>query len=138
MMAGFRIAHSFSDQTPKVKPTKKVSYLAFLHKLPCVISGKYGVEAAHISFANPYYMHYGRGKGHKAHDLWCLPLSPEAHREQHNGNEADWWAKQGIDPHELALTLYGAWSSLGDQAEPFCVARINKGLALTNRLRSAS
>lgn len=111
---------------PKAKPAKKAGYLAFLHKLPCVVSGRYGVQAAHISFAAPQYLHYGRGKGHKADDRWALPLSPEAHAEQHSGNEAAYWAAQGIDPHLLALVIYGAWSAMGDDAEPFCVARINQ------------
>jgi hypothetical protein len=111
---------------PKRKPAKKADYLSFLHSLPCVVTGRHGVEAAHVSFAAPEYLHYGRGKGTKADDRWALPLSPEAHRDQHSHNERDWWARQGIDPHLLALVIYGAWSAMGDDAEPFCIARINQ------------
>lgn len=128
-----KIANQTTVYFPKAKPKKAASYLAFLHLLPCVVTGRYGVQAAHVSFANPYYLHYGRGKGHKADDRWALPLSSEAHRAQHNHNERDWWASQGINPHELALILFGAWSAMGDDAEPFCTAKINQMLIEAER-----
>ncbi|MDO9416984.1 DUF968 domain-containing protein [Pararhizobium sp.] len=124
---GFRIAHHVSpDPTPKAKAKKSAGYLSFLHQLPCVVTGVYGVEAAHVSFASPKNGHYGRGKGTKAGDRWALPLSSEAHRAQHATNEADWWAKTGIDPHLLALRLHGLFTELGDDAEPFATAIINQ------------
>lgn len=125
-MAAFRIATARPDPTPKVRASKKAGYLSFLHSLPCAITGRYGVEAAHVSFAEPYYLHYGRGKGSKADDRWALPLCPEMHREQHSMNEREWWASKGVNPHELALILFGAWSAMGDDAEPFCAAKINQ------------
>lgn len=121
-----KIANQSQAYFPKVKPAKKADYLSFLHTLPCCVTGRYGVEAAHVSFAAPEYLHYGRGMGHKADDRWALPLSSEAHRAQHSANERDWWASQGIDPHLLALVIYGAWSAMGDDAEQYCAARINQ------------
>lgn len=49
-MAGFRIAHYITpDPTPKRRPAKSKDYLAFVHNLPCVVTGVYGVQAAHLS-----------------------------------------------------------------------------------------
>jgi hypothetical protein len=124
-MAGFRIASSLTpDPTPKHKAVKKASYLDFIRSLPCVITGRDGVEAAHLSFAAPKYGHYGRGRGTKAGDRWALPLISEAHREQHKGNEELRWRMFKINPHVLALTLFGLWSDMGDDAEPFATAII--------------
>jgi len=126
---GFRIVHTGFDQTPKAKAKKKPDYLSFLHSLPCVVTGKMGVEAAHLSYAAPEYGHYGRGRGTKIGDRWALPLSPEHHRMQHSMNEERYWAGTGINPHVLALTLFGLWSDLGDDAEEYATAIIMKGLS---------
>lgn len=110
---------------PSKKPSKSKDYLVFLHKLPCVVSGKHGVEAAHVSFAAPEYGHYGRAKGSKAPDRWALPLSPDEHRRQHSMNEAEYWRSVGINPHILALTIFGIFTDMGDDAQPFATAIIN-------------
>lgn len=122
-------------ETPKTKPKKNRDYLAFLHTLPCVVTGVHTVEAAHLSYPELQYGHYGRGKSSKAPDRWALPLSPEQHRRQHNMNEREYWRSVGINPHVLALTIHGLWSDMGDDAQPFAAAIINQGLALANRLR---
>jgi len=129
-----RIAYLQQDPKPTRRPKKDAGYLGFVRQLPCAVTGQYGVEAAHVSFANPWYGHYGRGRGTKAPDRFALPLSPEAHRSQHSGNEAAWWAARGIDPHDLANTLWGLWTDYGEDAAPLCTARINAGLASTGRL----
>jgi hypothetical protein len=33
-----------------------------------------------------------------------------------------------VNPHVLALTLFGLWSDLGDDAQPFAAAIINQQL----------
>lgn len=122
----FRIAPQQTTQFPARKPAKSKGYLAFLHSLPCVVSGAREVQAAHLSFAAPRYAHYGRGKGSKAPDRWALPLSAAEHARQHNMNEESYWRSVGINPHVLALTIFGLWSDLGDDAEPFATAIINQ------------
>lgn len=135
-MSAWRIASNVKpDPTPKARPSKSKGYLAFIHSLPCVISGVYGVEAAHLSMAAPKYGHYGRGKGSKVSDRWCLPLSGAHHRRQHSMSEEAFWDESGINPHVLALTIHGLWTDLGDDAEPFAAAIINQRLANSNRLR---
>ncbi len=77
-MSAFRIAHNAAipTPTPKAKAVKSKGYLAFLHSLPCCVSGKRDVQAAHLSMAAPQFAHYGRGKGRKAPDRWALPYQP--------------------------------------------------------------
>lgn len=133
----FRVANSYRpDSTPKRKPSKSKDYLAFIHNLPCCVSGRYGVEAAHLSFASPRYGHYGRGKGSKVSDRWVLPLHPDEHSRQHSMNEEMFWHGTRINPHVLALTIHGLWSDLGDDAEPFATAIINQTLAAAGALKS--
>lgn len=139
-MAGFRIApHVKPEPTPARRPRKNADYLAFLHKLPCVLTGAYGVEAAHVSFSNTWHGHYGRAKGTKAPDRFALPLAPEQHALQHSGklgSEGDFWEANGVNPHELANTLWGIFSDYEeDEAVVRCTGRINQGLALAGRLR---
>ncbi|WP_296441245.1 DUF968 domain-containing protein [Rhizobium sp. 60-20] len=134
-MMAFRVATQQFAQFPKKKPTKNRDYLLFIRMLPCCVSGRYGVEAAHLSFAAPCYAHFGRGKGSKAPDRWALPLSPTQHRIQHTMNEMEFWKRAGINPHVLALTIFGLWADMGDDAAPYATAIINQGLAAAGRLR---
>lgn len=122
----FEIRKSTPIAFPKRKPAKSKDYLSFLHKLPSCVGPSYPVEAAHVSFAAPQYGHYGRSKGTKAPDRWALPLHPDEHRRQHQGNEREYWASVGINPHILALTLWGLFTDMGDDAEPFAIAVINQ------------
>lgn len=136
-MSGFRVANSFRpDPTPKRKSTKSKDYLAFIHSLPCCVSGRYGVQAAHLSFASPRYGHYGRGKGSKVSDRWVLPLHADEHARQHSMNEEMFWRGARINPHVLALTIHGLWTDFCDDAEPFATAIINQTLADAGALRS--
>jgi len=116
---------------PKAKPAKSKGYLSFIHDLPSVISGRSPVEAAHLSSANTYWMHYGRGKGTKAADRWVLPLTQDEHSAQHRfpGGEMAFWEAHGINPHELATILWGAYNERGDEALAWCEAKINQVLA---------
>lgn len=133
----FRIAASARpDPTPKAKAKKNSGYVSFVHCLPCAVSGQYrDIEAAHLSISSPRHGHYGRAKSSKAPDRWVLPLSAEQHRRQHSMNEQVFWDQAGIDPHLLALAIFGLWSDLGDDAEPFAAAIINQALAAAGRLK---
>ncbi len=102
----------------KAKPKKDEGYLNFVRSLPCVITGRPGAEAAHVSFANMRAGATGRGKGQRASDRFALPLHPDQHRllpdAQHNMGERKFWADHGIDPHYLALALFGAYHENND------------------------
>lgn len=131
----WRIETTNFTPTPKKKAAKNKGYLSFIHELPCVVTGSYGVEAAHLSSAALHFGHYGRGKSSKAPDRWALPLSPTQHRIQHSMNEMEFWRRAGVDPHVLALTIFGLWSDMGDDAQPFAAAIINQRLAAAGNLR---
>ena len=99
------------DQQPtgkKSKPVKDKDYLSFLHNLPCIVTGRTPVEAAHISYAEPKYGKLGRGKASKESDLWAVPLHKSEHDRQHSMNERAYWRSVGIDPCVVALSLYVA------------------------------
>lgn len=103
---------AFSLQPKTAKARKDSGYLAWLHGVPCIVTGTLPVEAAHLSTANPKYGHMGRGKGQKAHDRWALPLSAEQHRWQHHLGEDYYWACRRIevsDPYLTALVLHGLY-----------------------------
>lgn len=120
----FQIRPREDTYFPKKKATKNKGYLAWLHELPCVVSGRYGVEAAHLSYANPRYGHYGRGRGTKASDMWALPLCSDEHRSQHSGSELTYWSEVGENPHSLAVVLWAIYSQYGEEGTPFAVSAI--------------
>lgn len=95
-------------------PVKSKTYRDWVNKLPCMVSGKWPVEAAHLNTANDFYGHTGRAKMNKASDRWVLPLIQEKHREQHDGNEMAFWAKHRINPHLAATILYGLFNERSD------------------------
>lgn len=98
------------------KPVKNRSYMDFIHSLPCVVTGKYGVEAAHLSTSNPVYGHTGRGRSQKAADMWILSLSSAEHRKQHDMRETQYWSEAGINPWRLCSILWMIFSTEGPDA----------------------
>jgi len=106
----FRIARPETAFRKTAKPVKDRNYLAWIHQLPCVITGLTPVEAAHLSTANHLRGQTGRGKGTKASDRWCLPLHADQHVSQHRMSELAFYRSHGIhDPWLLALVLYGCF-----------------------------
>lgn len=81
-------------------------HLAFIRKLPSVVSGLYGCEACHIRTGSALHKKKHTGMQQKPDDSWTLPLLPEEHRQQHSENEMAFWRSHNIDPFELALKLY--------------------------------
>lgn len=124
-MSGFRIvrdAQAFSKAPKRPKGSgKNADYLAWIRTLPCAVTGRHPVEAAHLSTANPQYGHFGRGKSQKAPDRWALPLHADEHRKQHGMNEYRYWLDARINPYPLALALHGVWSDHGEEATPFAL-----------------
>jgi hypothetical protein len=95
------------------RPREKAeAHLAFIRTLPCVVTGRPGVEAAHIRFGSLIHGKRPTGMSEKPSDKWVLPLSPEEHRRQHDGNEQHYWRRHGIDPLVIAALL---WAATGDE-----------------------
>jgi len=85
---------------------KDEAHLAFIRRLPSLISGAQGCEACHIRYGDPRHRKPKTGKGVKPDDAWTVPMTPEEHRLQHSGNEKGFWDRIGIDPLEVAHQLY--------------------------------
>ncbi|MDM9644512.1 DUF968 domain-containing protein [Rhizobium sp. S163] len=133
----FQIAPRPLNPIPSKRPQKRKGYLSWIHTLPCVVTGQSTVQAAHVSFASPWHGHYGRGKGTKAPDRFALPLCEAEHTRQHSMNETAYWSSVGINPHELANTLFGLWSDYEEyEATERATSRILSGLAANDRLPS--
>lgn len=102
----------------KKRPREKSEgHLAFIRKLPSILSGKRDrVQAAHIRYADPLYAKRKTGIGEKAHDKFTVPLTAAEHLDgedaQHKSNERAWWEKHGIDPLQVAAAL---WMVSGDE-----------------------
>lgn len=82
------------------------AHLAFVRKLPSVLSGQFGCEACHIRIGSAVHRKKHTGMGQKPDDSWTLPLTPDEHKRQHSQNELLFWRSHGIDPFELAIKLY--------------------------------
>jgi hypothetical protein len=128
-MTAFRLPSrseaAYSRHTGRVKAS---DYLEWIRTLPCVITLNGPVEAAHISFARPELGAPGRGKGRKVSDRWALPLSPDLHRLQHAGNEREFWALRGVDPHLACLVLWGLYFERKQDATEVAERLILKGI----------
>lgn len=91
----------------KTQSFKDEAHLAFIRKLPCVVTGFSPVDPAHIRAGSPLHNKKATGAGQKPSDCWVVPLHRSAHDAQHNsGDELGWWRGHGIDPFELAIRLY--------------------------------
>jgi len=100
-------AFSLDKSSKATASFKDDQHLDFIRKLPSVISGAYGCEAAHIRAGSARHNKKRTGKGQKSSDCWTVPLTPEEHRgEQHSMNEMEFWRRHGTDPFELAIRLY--------------------------------
>ncbi len=88
------------------KRIKDEAHLAFIRRLPSLISGIEGCEACHVRYGDPRHRKPRTGKGVKPDDAWTVPLSPDEHRSQHATNEQAFWNAIGIDPLEVAVQLY--------------------------------
>lgn len=100
-------AFTLDSRTRQKQPRRKDDgHLRWLRGLPCLVTGAYGVEAAHVRYADPAYFKRGVGGAEKPDDKWAVPLSPDEHRRQHSMNEQDYWRSVGIDPLAVALQLW--------------------------------
>lgn len=106
-----KAATAFSLQ-PTGKGSKRVekpAYLDFIRSLPCIVTRREGVDAAHVSYAEPSAGKLGRGKASKESDCWAVPLHPDEHRKQHGMDEREYWRSVGIDPVQVAAFLHAAY-----------------------------
>ena len=79
---------------PKIR---NKAHLRFVASLPCVVTGRPDVQAAHIRRGTD------GGMGMKPSDCYVVPLSVGAHAEQHRVGELDFWYPLG--GYEKAIVL---------------------------------
>lgn len=99
-------AFSLDPSDKNQKRIEDPAHLAFIRKLPSVISGRTPCEACHIRSGNPVYRKKRTGGQQKPDDAWTIPLATDEHKAQHDTNEITFWRGHGIDPFALALELY--------------------------------
>ena len=132
---GGRIANFSKGPLPKAPEKRKVArrlhdrpYLAFLHTLPCCISGTTNDVIAH-------HITIGRGRmGVKEDDSLALPLSAQWHNDfpqsLHAVGEKNFWRRWGVDPFALASDLYGLFQQRGQaKREAFVLIAGHRALA---------
>ena len=77
------------------------AHVKFVAGRPCLICGRCPADAHHLRFAQ------SRALGRKVSDEFTVPLCRGHHREIHrHGDEAAWWAKVGIEPLDVATSLW--------------------------------
>jgi hypothetical protein len=68
---------------------------------PCLVCGRTPSDAHHLKFAEQ------RAIGRKVSDKFTVPICRLHHRELHrHGNERAWWQQYGIDPLNVACSLW--------------------------------
>jgi hypothetical protein len=84
------------------KRNRDKRHLRFVASQPCLLCQSSPSDPHHLRFAQP------RGLGMKVSDEFTVPLCRTHHRQLHqSGNEKAWWHDMGIDPMEIAKTLWG-------------------------------
>jgi hypothetical protein len=92
----------------------KPSHLSFIKRLPCICClasveriERYGCDPAHIRTESRMHGKPYTGMGEKPSDRFTLPLCRMHHDQQHSMSEMKFWSLYRIDPHLLALILWG-------------------------------
>jgi hypothetical protein len=97
---------------------KSEKHLAFIRSLPSLVYNDGTCEAAHIRYAEIMIGKRLTGMAEKPDDMWTVPLSSPAHREQHSMSERAFWARHGINPLIIAALLWTQSSSGGPIGRP--------------------
>ena len=99
-----------NSQNYKTRPGMDDEHLANLRQCPCCVCGSAPRSQVH-------HLKSGtgeRGMGQRSTDKWGVPVCGNDHNEIESAGtkkETSWFAKHGIDPHELAMSL---WMARGD------------------------
>jgi hypothetical protein len=84
-----------------VRRHRDKDHLRFVAAQPCLLCQHAPSDPHHLRFAQP------KGLGMKVSDEFTVPLCREHHRQlHHSGNENAWWHDMGIEPLEIAKTLW--------------------------------
>ncbi len=83
------------------KRIRDPEHLKFVARHRCVVCGRNGAQAHHLTFAQPHAL------GRKVSDEFTVPLCSKHHQELHQfGDEKAWWSNIGIEPMKIANELW--------------------------------
>lgn len=135
---GYTFVNPYADTAFSLDPSGKAqkriedpAHLAYIRKLPSLISGHMGCEACHIRYGSPEHRKAKTAKGRKPDDLYSVPMLPAEHRAQHATNEQRFWKAVGIDPLAVARQLYAVSGDIEAGTKIIRLAR--SGAAPNNR-----
>jgi hypothetical protein len=102
----------FRPRQPRVHDRAYLDWIKQLPCLGCAVEGRttYGVDPAHIRHAFAPWTPVGGGE--KPDDHRCAPMCRQHHDEQHDMNEAVFWARLGVNPVTLCADLVAAYPYL--------------------------
>lgn len=119
-LANFRPSIAERAKKPAVQPWRQrragmsPEHLSLIRRLPCTCCEHRPSQAHHLKSDAAASE---RGVYLKATDRWAVPMCALIHHpeiERHGSRkEREWFARFGIDPHELANAL---WAASGDLA----------------------
>lgn len=116
----------FVQKQPRIKCESHLDFIRSLSCCVCLAPPPTGGsnDPMHLKAGSLFYGKRDTGGGEKASDKWTLPGCRRHHDEQHNMDEMDFWRQHGIDPHLLALILWGCTGNVMVAEE---VIRIHRG-----------
>lgn len=89
--------NALRERRPRVKDK---AYLQWIRRLPCLATARrenilqFGVDPCHVRAAYPESGWSYTGKAEKPDDWRTVPMSREAHKEQHGMSEAAFWSSR--------------------------------------------
>lgn len=110
---------NFRDRFPKKEKSfheeregMDSKHCALLRLMPCCVSLVQPAGTVHHLKSGPAMKE--RGVGMRATDRWGIPMTWEMHQEIErigSRKERQWFLDRGVDPHDLAVSL---WNGTGD------------------------
>ncbi len=90
-------------------------HLAFIRTLPCVHTGRFGVEACHLRSSCLPLNKRHTGMREKPDDRFVLPMVPQLHVRQHSMNEVRFWSAMGWQWQQVVQLALDLYENTGDE-----------------------
>ncbi|SNZ21670.1 hypothetical protein [Cohaesibacter gelatinilyticus] len=88
--------------------------LVAIRELPCILTGVWPVEAAHLRSGCLGLGKRDTGMQEKPDDAYVVPLSPAKHREQHSMNEIEFWKAHGFEWRDIVAIAQALYQHRND------------------------
>lgn len=111
---------------------KDPKHLRFVGTCPCAIcKDDTSTEAAHVRFGYRPIAKPITGMGIKPDDCYTVPLCGKHHREQHQGDEKQFWLRYGVMAGEVIQMALALFAHTGDYERGLEI--ISRSAALADR-----